>query len=64
MKTNQRRTSKCVLFRLAAARESAAIICFLAKAQVGRGMGKHHGGEKNRSLQGMLCLEAVVIGKL
>lgn len=64
MKTNQRRTSKGVLFRLATARGSAAIICFLAKAQGGRGMGKHHGGGKNRSLQGMLCLEAVVIGKL
>ena len=55
--------SKGVLFRLATARESTDIICFLSKAQVGRGMGRHHGGEKNRSLHGMLCLEAVVIGK-
>ena len=61
MKTNQRRTSKCVLFRLAAARESAAIICFLAKAQVGRGMGKLMVEKR----EGFRCtLMAVGIGQL
>ena len=67
MKTNQRRTSKCVLFRLAAARESAAIICFLAKAQVGRGMGKYHGGEKNKSSGDALlgsCCHREAVGRL